>query len=163
MRYGKGEHNCLFRERFGLYRLALHALELTFDHPATGERIPGVLPFAPMTAPTPPSILQAFRTVTRTGVTYATKEATARGYRTGDPEWPEIGPLREAPPRGEAIAIDPTDHYYAPVAGVWELGEAVASLYNQLIPGASLEFWERARSSKLSRAPVLRWRRAAAV
>jgi tRNA pseudouridine65 synthase len=27
-RYGKGEHNRLFRERFGLHRLALHAFEL---------------------------------------------------------------------------------------------------------------------------------------
>ena len=37
VRYGKGEHNRLFRERFGLHRLALHALELAFDHPETGE------------------------------------------------------------------------------------------------------------------------------
>ena len=56
---------------------------------------------------------------------YVTKEATARGYRTGDPDWsnlgqgqPETGPLPGAPPRVEAIAIDPADHYYAPVAGV---------------------------------------------
>jgi tRNA pseudouridine65 synthase len=33
VRYGKGEHNRLFRERFGLHRLALHALELAFLHP----------------------------------------------------------------------------------------------------------------------------------
>ncbi|HSK78816.1 MAG TPA: pseudouridine synthase [Thermoanaerobaculia bacterium] len=39
VRYGKGEHNRLFRERFGLHRLALHALELGFDHPVTGERL----------------------------------------------------------------------------------------------------------------------------
>ena len=39
VRYGKGEHNRLFRERFGLHRLALHALSLEFDHPATGERV----------------------------------------------------------------------------------------------------------------------------
>src|SRR5262245_56861165 len=39
VRYGKGEHNRIFRERFGLYRLALHALELAFDHPETGERL----------------------------------------------------------------------------------------------------------------------------
>jgi tRNA pseudouridine65 synthase len=42
--YGKGEHNRLFRERFGLYRLALHALELTFDHPETGEKLRIVAP-----------------------------------------------------------------------------------------------------------------------
>ena len=33
VRYGKGEHNRLFRERFGLDRLALHALEIAFIHP----------------------------------------------------------------------------------------------------------------------------------
>jgi tRNA pseudouridine65 synthase len=31
VRYGKGEHNRLFRERFGLHRLALHALEIAFE------------------------------------------------------------------------------------------------------------------------------------
>ena len=44
VRYGKGEHNRLFRERFGLHRLALHALELAFDHPGTGERLRIVAP-----------------------------------------------------------------------------------------------------------------------
>jgi hypothetical protein len=72
-------------------------------------------------------------------VVYVTQEATVRGYKTGDPEWsnlgqgqPETGPLPGAPPRVTAIDIDPADHYYAPVAGVWELREAVASLYNRL-------------------------------
>jgi len=37
--YGKGEHNRLFRERFGLHRLALHALALTLPHPRTGEAL----------------------------------------------------------------------------------------------------------------------------
>jgi tRNA pseudouridine65 synthase len=36
VRYGKGEHNRLFRSRFGLYRLALHAAELSLEHPASG-------------------------------------------------------------------------------------------------------------------------------
>ncbi|MBV8201534.1 MAG: pseudouridylate synthase [Acidobacteria bacterium] len=36
VRYGKGEHNRLFRSRFGLYRLALHAAEVRLDHPASG-------------------------------------------------------------------------------------------------------------------------------
>lgn len=44
VRYGKGEHNRLFRERFGLHRLALHALELSFDHPVSGERLRIVAP-----------------------------------------------------------------------------------------------------------------------
>lgn len=34
VRYGKGEHNRLFRRRFGLDRLALHAVGLSFPHPA---------------------------------------------------------------------------------------------------------------------------------
>lgn len=33
VRYGKGEHNRLFRARFGLHRLALHALELRLPDP----------------------------------------------------------------------------------------------------------------------------------
>ncbi|HVV51555.1 MAG TPA: pseudouridine synthase [Polyangia bacterium] len=35
-RYGKGEHNRLFRERFGFHRLALHAGELRLRHPRSG-------------------------------------------------------------------------------------------------------------------------------
>jgi tRNA pseudouridine65 synthase len=37
--YGKGEHNRYFREHYALHRLALHAIELSFDHPETGERL----------------------------------------------------------------------------------------------------------------------------
>ena len=44
VRYGKGEHNRLFRERFGLHRLALHALALAFEHPQTGEALRIVAP-----------------------------------------------------------------------------------------------------------------------
>ncbi len=36
VRYGKGEHNRLFRTRFGLHRLALHAAEMALDHPVSG-------------------------------------------------------------------------------------------------------------------------------
>jgi tRNA pseudouridine65 synthase len=44
VRYGKGEHNRLFRDRFSLHRLALHAIELAFDHPETGEAVRIVAP-----------------------------------------------------------------------------------------------------------------------
>jgi tRNA pseudouridine65 synthase len=44
VRYGKGEHNRLFRERYGLHRLFLHASEITFCSPAGG---------APMTVSAP--------------------------------------------------------------------------------------------------------------
>jgi Pseudouridylate synthases, 23S RNA-specific len=37
--YGKGEHNRLFRERYGLHRLFLHATRLSLPHPVTGGRL----------------------------------------------------------------------------------------------------------------------------
>lgn len=81
----------------------------------------------------------AIRTVPRTGVIFVTTEAKRRGFDPEDPEWcnlgqgqPETGVLPGAPPRVESIAIDPTDRDYAPVGGIWELREAVASMYNQL-------------------------------
>ncbi|HKO93833.1 MAG TPA: pseudouridine synthase, partial [Polyangiaceae bacterium] len=36
VRYGKSEHNRLFRRRFGLERLALHAERISFPHPTSG-------------------------------------------------------------------------------------------------------------------------------
>lgn len=33
VQYGKGEHNRIFRERFGFHRLALHCQRLSFEHP----------------------------------------------------------------------------------------------------------------------------------
>ena len=37
--YGKGEHNRLFRERYGLHRLFLHATRVSLPHPVTGGRL----------------------------------------------------------------------------------------------------------------------------
>lgn len=42
VRYGKGEHNRLFREQYDLHRLALHAWSLTLPHPDTGATIRAV-------------------------------------------------------------------------------------------------------------------------
>jgi tRNA pseudouridine65 synthase len=39
VKYGKGDHNRLFRDRFGLHRLALHAADLGLVHPLTGESV----------------------------------------------------------------------------------------------------------------------------
>src|SRR5687768_11933746 len=82
--------------------------------------------------------LGAFRRVPRTGVIYVTAEATRLGYKPGDPEWcnlgqgmPETGALLGAPPRCGAIEIAGDDQEYAPVAGMWELREAIADLYNR--------------------------------
>ena len=86
-----------------------------------------------------PSPLAAFRAVPRTGVIYVTTEAALRGYRSGDPDWcnlgqgqPETGPLSGAPERVQRITIDVDDQEYAPVPGIRELREAVAALYNRL-------------------------------
>jgi aspartate/methionine/tyrosine aminotransferase len=81
----------------------------------------------------------AFRHVPRTGVIYVTTEAQRHGFRADDPAWcnlgqgqPETGDLPGAPPRVHGIEIAVDDQEYAPVAGIWELREAVASLYNSL-------------------------------
>jgi tRNA pseudouridine65 synthase len=45
--YGDRKENRLFRERFGLMRLALHAWRLGFPHPISGERIDLRAPLLP--------------------------------------------------------------------------------------------------------------------
>jgi aspartate/methionine/tyrosine aminotransferase len=81
----------------------------------------------------------AFRSVPRTGVIFVTTEAARRGFDALDPAWcnlgqgqPETGDLPGAPPRVVDVAIDPTERDYAPVAGLGELREAVAAMYNRL-------------------------------
>jgi N-succinyldiaminopimelate aminotransferase len=81
----------------------------------------------------------AFRIVPRTGVIYVTSEAVKLGFTQGDANWcnlgqgqPETDALPGAPERIREIPIHPDDQEYAPVAGLWELREAVAALYNKL-------------------------------
>jgi N-succinyldiaminopimelate aminotransferase len=83
--------------------------------------------------------ITAFRQVPRTGVIFATTEAVRAGYSGDDPSWcnlgqgqPETGELPGAPPRVLSVAVDPGDQDYAPVPGLIELREAVASMYNRL-------------------------------
>src|SRR4051794_20330252 len=83
--------------------------------------------------------ISAFREVPRTGVIFVTTEARKRGFEPSSDDWcnlgqgmPEADLLPGGPPRLGAVAIDPADQEYAPVAGIWELREAVAGLYNQL-------------------------------
>ncbi len=85
------------------------------------------------------SSFSSFRQVPRTGVIYATTEATKLGFSMQDPEWcnlgqgqPETGPLPGAPDRVHAVPITVDDQEYAPVPGLWELREEVAGLYNRL-------------------------------
>ncbi|WP_437329783.1 pyridoxal phosphate-dependent aminotransferase [Sorangium sp. So ce381] len=86
--------------------------------------------------------VHAFRKVPRTGVIYVTTEAARLGFKAGADEgtdgWcnlgqgqPETGPLPGSPPRCAAVPISGDDQEYAPVAGLWELREAIASLYNR--------------------------------
>lgn len=81
----------------------------------------------------------AFRSVPRTGVIYVTTEAQRLGFRTGDESWcnlgqgqPETGALPGAPARVEHISISDLNQEYAPIAGIWEVREAVAGMYNEL-------------------------------
>ena len=38
-KHGRGEHNKLFREKFDIHRLLLHADSISFEHPVTKEKI----------------------------------------------------------------------------------------------------------------------------
>ena len=87
----------------------------------------------------PTADLHAFRPVPKTGVIYVTSEATKLGFSSNNPEWcnlgqgqPETGELPGAPPRVHNIEIALDDQEYAPVAGLSELREAIAALYNGL-------------------------------
>ena len=81
----------------------------------------------------------AFREVPRTGVIFVTTEASKRGYSPSSDEWcnlgqgmPEAEALPGAPPRIKEVPILEGDQEYAPVAGLWELREAIAGYYNDL-------------------------------
>jgi hypothetical protein len=81
----------------------------------------------------------AFRDVPRTGVIFVTTEAQKRGFVPGEGDWcnlgqgmPEADALPGAPPRISDLPILAGDHEYSPVAGLWELREAIAGYYNEL-------------------------------
>ena len=81
----------------------------------------------------------AFREVPRTGVIYVTTEAQRRGYANEAADWcnlgqgmPEADVLPGAPPRITELPVHAGDQEYAPVAGLWELREAIAGYYNEL-------------------------------
>ena len=83
---------------------------------------------------------EAFRPVPRTGVIYVMTEAERLGFRMHSDDWcnlgqgqPETGALPGAPARVNDVTIHPNDQDYAPIAGLWELREAIADLYNKLL------------------------------
>ena len=89
--------------------------------------------------PTEPPTFAAFREVPRTGVIFVTTEASRRGYSPSSEDWanlgqgmPEAEALAGAPPRITELPVLAGDHEYAPVAGLWELREAIAGYYNEL-------------------------------
>src|ERR1041384_3836799 len=115
-----------------------------FPRPKTGTG-----PQAVVDGPT----FAAFRDVPRTGVIYVTTEAQRRGYspRAADganlgQAMPDPDALPGAPPRVSELPIHDGDQEYAPVAGLWELREAIAGYYNEL--------FRRGRGSKYSAANV---------
>ena len=83
--------------------------------------------------------MHAFRPVPKTGVIFVTSEANKLGFSPSDPDWcnlgqgqPETGEIAGGPPRVKDVTIGVDDQEYAPVAGLWELRETIAALYNQL-------------------------------
>lgn len=94
---------------------------------------------APQPAPGDAPSFAAFREVPRTGVIFVTAEATRRGYSQTADDWanlgqgmPEADALPGAPPRITELPVREGDQEYAPVAGLWELREAIAGYYNEL-------------------------------
>lgn len=80
-----------------------------------------------------------FVEVPRTGVIYVTGKARQAGFEYGSADWanlgqgaPEVGTLFAQERRLVALPLSTTTHEYAPVAGLWELRQAVATMYNTL-------------------------------
>lgn len=79
-----------------------------------------------------------FRLVSKTGVIFVMEEARKAGYYEGSGDWfnlgqgqPEAGYLPGAPARLSTLEVSVSDQEYAPIGGIPELREAVASFYNQ--------------------------------
>lgn len=74
---------------------------------------------------------------TSTGVIWATEQAQAKGYTPDDPNWtnfgqgaPEVGPIPGCMEKPDTVDSGVHEREYAPTAGLKELREAVANLYN---------------------------------
>jgi aspartate/methionine/tyrosine aminotransferase len=100
-------------------------------------------PLASSPAAPAPDGWGAFRRVPRTGVIYVSSEAAKRGFSMaseigGSEGWcnlgqgqPDTSDIPGAPKRLRSIPIETADLDYAPVAGLWELREAVADMVNR--------------------------------
>ncbi len=81
----------------------------------------------------------SFRRVPKTGVIFVTTEARRLGFSAESTDWcnlgqgmPETGPLLSGPPRVTEMAVRAEDCEYSPIAGIPELRDAIAQLYNGL-------------------------------
>lgn len=81
---------------------------------------------------------RAFREVPRTGVIYVMSRAGQLGFDRDREQWsnlgqgaPETTAWDDAPDRQHSLQFGLDDHEYAPVAGMNELRDAVAELYNR--------------------------------
>lgn len=84
------------------------------------------------------SEFQAFRSVTKTGVIFVMSAASERGFYYGNSEWanlgqgaPETGHIAHGALRLDDIPLPLSALEYGNVAGINELRQAVADLYNQ--------------------------------
>lgn len=82
-----------------------------------------------------------FRHVPKTGVIYVTSEAVKQGFSPHDSSWanlgqgaPEVGAIDGGIEEGDILTLgdESVRDEYTPVAGLYELRQAVAHLYNEL-------------------------------
>ena len=85
-----------------------------------------------------PSDLNTFREVPKTGVIYVTSEAAKCGFSDHDETWanfgqgaPEVGPFKNESERS-SLTISNSGDEYTPIAGLLELRQVIANLYNEL-------------------------------
>ena len=79
------------------------------------------------------------RPVPYMGVIWVVHEASKLGYWNGNPEWcnlgqgqPEVGDMKDAPPRITSVSLHPSDQAYGPIGGSEEVRDAIAATYNRL-------------------------------
>lgn len=103
-RYGKGEHNRIFRERFGFHRLALHASDLRLRHPHTGEPLH-------LHAPLPPDLARLLNELGLAAAAGSDPRTGPRGQRrtVASNDTPPETPIQSRPvvptsPRGSTTS-----------------------------------------------------------
>lgn len=83
--------------------------------------------------------MRGFKNCKKTGVIYVSERAAKFGFCYDNPEWfnlgqgaAEAGEIEEAPARINDFSIDINGQGYAPVAGLRELRDGVARMYNEV-------------------------------